>query len=184
MQPRVLLFAALLWLMFRRTWSWPCKRNCQSNASSTSLWCWSRGWRVPAAGCFSFMNRRCSLRYKMLFCLISCPTYTHTRTHTLFSIPAAFRSPVSFISMGTAAARAHIASALSPTAARVHTHHLGKKYLKPIQTGTHRASYLSSEVTGSQKDDFNIHPHTLKMERLHFAPYEIGLESQPHVTDW
>lgn len=57
---------------------------------------------------------------------VSFPFHTHTHTHTdsLFSIPAAFGPPVSFISLDTAAARAHITPALSAT--HMHTHHLDK----------------------------------------------------------
>lgn len=51
-----------MWCVYFRTWSWPCRRSCQSNASSTSPWYWSRGRRALAANCSSCTNRRCFLR--------------------------------------------------------------------------------------------------------------------------
>lgn len=86
-------------------WSWPCKRSCQSNASSISPSCWSRGRKALEANCFSCMNRRCLLRYKsattiylfppysLFLCLLFCATHSHHLTHThtfLLSIQVAF----------------------------------------------------------------------------------------------
>lgn len=94
-------YCEFFYYSFRKL-SWPCKRSCQSNASSTSPWCWNRGPKALRVNCFSCTNRRCLLRSGMLpcsfhflcllFCLSHTTTGTHTHTHTfLLSIQAAFR---------------------------------------------------------------------------------------------